>query len=137
MGQHTTFIETVHQHLNDYDFEALRPLFAADVETRTPGGTLTGFEEWRAMGEAFKLAAPDGHHQALRQWEDGDSVIVEGVFAGTHTGPLTTEAGQLPASGNAFALPYVDIFQLSGGVCVSHRVYWDNAGFMMQLGAMG
>lgn len=137
MGQHTDFIETVHRHLNSYELDALQPLFAADVETRTPGGTLKSFDEWRAMGEVFQVAAPDAAHQALHVFEDGDSVIVEGIYAGTHTGPLVTEAGEVPASGNSFALPYVDIFELRDGLCVSHRVYWDNVGFMMQLGAMG
>ncbi|HWJ82956.1 MAG TPA: ester cyclase [Nocardioides sp.] len=137
MSEHTEFVETVHRHLNDDDFDALRPHFAADVETQTPGGTLKSFDDWRAMGEVFQVAAPDARHQSLRVFEDGDSVIVEGIYAGTHTGPLVTEAGEVPASGNSFALPYVDIFQLRDGVCVSHRVYWDNVGFMMQLGAMG
>jgi hypothetical protein len=54
--------------------------------------------------------------------------------AGTQTGPLVTEGGTLPASGNAFAFPYVDQFQLRDGICVSHRIYWGNLGFMMQLG---
>jgi ketosteroid isomerase-like protein len=42
--------------------------------------------------------------------------------------------GTLPASGNAFAFPYVDLFELRDGICISHRVYWDNVGFLMQLG---
>ena len=49
-----------------------------------------------------------------------------GCNAGTQTGPLVTEGGTIPASGNAFAFPYVDLFQLRDGVCVSHRVFWDN-----------
>lgn len=73
--------------------------------------------------------------QASRSvFEDRDTIIVEGVYAGTRTGPLVTDGGTLPASGNAFAFPYVDIFQLHADICVSHRIYWDNVGFMMQLG---
>lgn len=134
MSQHRTFVDTVYRHLNAFDFDALEPLFAADVETQTPGGTLKTRDEWRAMGDAFQVAAPDAHHELVRCFEDGDTVVVEGVYAGTQTGPLATEGGSLPASGNAFAFPYVDIFQLRDGVCVSHRVFWDNLGFMMQLG---
>lgn len=137
MGTHTDFIHLVHQHLNDWDFGPLRDYFADDVETQTPGGTLKTFDEWQALGEAFKVAAPDARHELLRSWEDGDTVIAEGIFAGTQTGPLAGEGGTVPASGNSFAFPYVDIFQLRDGVCVSHRVYWDNASFLMQIGAMG
>ena len=70
----------------------------------------------------------------VRTFEDGDTVIVEGVFSGTQTGPLVMDNGTLPASGNAFAFPYVDLFELRDGICISHRVYWDNVGFLMQLG---
>ena len=134
MGQHRAFVDTVYGLLNAFDFDAIEPYFAANVETQTPAGTLKTRDEWRAMGEAFHAAAPDAHHQIVRCVEDGDTVVVEGVYAGTQTGPLATESGTLPASGNAFALPYADFFRINDGVCVSHHVYWDNVGFLMQLG---
>ena len=134
MGQHTTWVDTVYQHLNSHDLDALEAYVADDVETHTPGGVLKTRDEWRAFGEAFYTAVPDAKHEQIRTFEDGETVIVEGVFSGTQTGPLVMDNGTLPASGNAFAFPYVDIFELSDGICVSHRVYWDNAGFLMQLG---
>jgi len=137
MSEHRTFVETVYRHLNAADFDSVEPHFAADVETQTPGGTLKTRDEWRAMGDAFHTAVPAARHEILRCFEDGDTVIVEGVYSGTQTGPLVTEGGTIPASGNAFAFPYVDLFQLRDGVCVSHRIYWDNMGFMMQLGVTG
>jgi steroid delta-isomerase-like uncharacterized protein len=134
MGQHRAFIDTVYRHLNAADFDAAAPYFAPDVETQTPNGTLKTTEEWLAFGHAFHAAVPDAKHEIVRCFEDGDTVIVEGVYSGTQTGPLVSDAGTIPASGNSFAFPYVDFFQLRNGVCVSHRVYWDNVGFMMQLG---
>jgi steroid delta-isomerase-like uncharacterized protein len=137
MSQPSTFIDTVYAHLNGGDFEAIEPLFAPDVETRTPGGTLKTRDEWRAMGEAFRDAVPDMKHEIVHCHEDGDTILVEGIYSGTQTGPLVMESGALPASGNAFAFPYVDVFELRHGICVSHRVYWDNLGFLAQLGAAG
>jgi ketosteroid isomerase-like protein len=137
MSANTEFIKTVHKHLNAWDMEGLRPYFADDVETQTPGGTFHSFDGWKAMSEVFQTASPDSHHELARLFEDGDTVMVEGIYAGTHTGPLASEAGTLAASGNAFALPYVDLFQLRDGVCVSHRVYWDNVTLMGQIGALG
>jgi ketosteroid isomerase-like protein len=134
MSQHRTFIDTVYRHLNSADFDAVEPNFAPDVETQTPGGTLKTLDEWRAMGKAFHTAVPDATHEIVRYFEAGDTVIVEGIYSGTQTGPLVTEGGSLPASGNAFAFPYADLFQLQDGICTSHRIYWDNVGFMMQLG---
>ena len=48
-------------------------------------------------------------------------MIVEGVYTGTHTGPLAGPAGVIPATGRSFSLPYVDIFQARDGKFVSHR----------------
>jgi predicted ester cyclase len=121
---------------NSGDLEAARPYFAEDVETVTPQGVLSGFEAWKEMGGAFLTAVPDMHHDIVRTFEDGDTIVVEGIYSGTHTGPLATPDGTLPPSGNRFALPYVDLFEVHDGVCTSHRVYWDNVTLMSQLGAM-
>jgi steroid delta-isomerase-like uncharacterized protein len=137
MNQHRTFIDTVYEHFNTGDFDAVEPYFAPDVETQAPGGTLKTRDEWRAMGEAFRTAVPDMHHEIVSYYEDGDTLLVEGVYSGTQTGPLVTDSGTLPASGNAFAFPYVDIFELRDGICLNHRIYWDNLGFLTQLGAAG
>jgi predicted ester cyclase len=137
MNKHRSFIDTVYGHFNNRDYDAVEPYFAPDVETLTPGGTLKTRDEWRAMGEAFFSAVPDMHHEVVSYHEDGDTILVEGVYSGTQTGPLVTENGTLPASGTAFAFPYVDIFELRAGICVSHRIYWDNLGFMAQLGVAG
>ena len=137
MSTHRAFIDTVYGHFNNGNYDAVEPYFAPDVETRSPGGTLKTRDEWRAMGEAFLSAVPDMHHEVVGYFEDGDTILVEGVYSGTQTGPLVTENGTLPASGNAFAFPYIDVFELRDGVCVSHRIYWDNLGFLTQLGAMG
>lgn len=134
MGQHRSFVDTVYPLLNAFDLDAIEQHFAEDVETQSPGGTLKSRDEWRAMAEVFHTCAPDARHEVVRCFEDGDTVVVEGVYSGTQTGPLVTEGGTLPPSGNAFAFPYADFFQLRDGICVSHRIYWDNVGFMMQLG---
>jgi hypothetical protein len=63
-------------------------------------------------------------------------VIVEGVYTGTQTGPLAGPGGMIPASGRSFSLPYVDIFQAQDGKFVPHRIYWDNATLLLQLGVL-
>ena len=91
---------------------------------------------FRALGEAFLAAVPDMRHEIVRTFEDGDTIVVEGVYAGTQTGPLETPQGTIPPSGKAFAFRYVDVLQARDGKCVSHRVYWDNVTFLAQIGAV-
>ena len=136
MSDLLSLVHATYDALNAGDLDACRPYFAEDVETITPGGTLHSLDEWRAMGEAFLAAVPDMHHETVRTFESEDTIVVEGIYSGTQTGPLVGPTGTLPPSGNAFAFPYVDIFRTVDGKVVSHRIYWDNLGFMSQLGAL-
>ena len=135
----STLADLVHQHYTNIergDMGASVPLFAPDVETVTPQGTLKGVEEFRAMGEAFATAFTDMRHEIVRSFEDGDTIVVEAVFTGRHTGPMATPDGSIPATGNTVSFPFADFLQLQGGVCTSHRIYWDNVGLMAQIGAL-
>jgi steroid delta-isomerase-like uncharacterized protein len=136
MSDLLSLVHSFYDAMNHGDLDGVDPLFAEDVETITPGGTLRTRAEWRAMGAAFLAAVPDMHHDIVRTFEDGDTIVVEGVYSGTQTGPLQSPQGTIPASGKAFAFPYVDILQVRDGTCVAHRVYWDNVTFMAQIGAM-
>ena len=111
-------------------------MFDPDCEGVTPMGPMRGSAAQKALGETFRAAVPDNRMEILRSFEAGDTLIIEGVYSGTQTGDLVGPGGTIPASGRAFSLPYVDFFQQHNGKIVSHRIYWDNATFMAQLGAM-
>lgn len=121
---------------NSGDFDAALSVFDPECETVTPNGPMKGLQAFRELGEAFRTAAPDHHLEALHTFEAGDTIIVEGVYSGTHTGPLAGPGGTIPATGRSFAFPYVDIMQARDGKFVSHRIYWDNVTFLTQLGLM-
>ena len=72
----------------------------------------------------------------LRTFEVGDTIIVEGTYSGTQTGPLVGPGSTIPATGKAFSFPYVDILQARDGKVISHRIYWDNVTFLSQLGVL-
>jgi steroid delta-isomerase-like uncharacterized protein len=128
-------LRTHYEGVNSGDLDKALSVFDPDCEIVTPQGPMRGAAAQRALGEAFRAAAPDNRLEALRTFEDGDTIIVEGVYSGTHTGDLAGPGGTIPASGRTFSLPYVDLFQARAGKIVAHRIYWDNATFMAQLGA--
>ena len=70
-------------------------------------------------------------------YEAGDTVIVEGDYAGTQTGPLVAPSGTIPATDRFFSFPFADVFTISDGKIVRHAVYWDNMAFLAQLGVAG
>ncbi len=133
----STLLELVQQHyvhIADGDMDAASELFDPNVETVTPGGTLKGIDEFRALGEAFNTAMEGMRHDIVRSFEVGDTIVVEAIFSGRHTGPMVTPEGTIPPSGNQVSFAYADFLQARDGKFVSHRIYWDNLALMVQLG---
>jgi steroid delta-isomerase-like uncharacterized protein len=134
-----TLLDQVNDHYDDIakgDMQSAAQSFAEDVETVTPGGTFYDLAGFRALGETFATAMTDMHHEVVRAWEIGDdTVIVEAVFSGRHTGPMITPEATLPATGNEVTFPYADFFEARDGKIAKHRIYWDNAALMAQLTA--
>jgi ketosteroid isomerase-like protein len=125
-----------YEGINSGDLDLAVTVFAPDVESVTPNGPMSGIEAFRALGEAFLAAAPDQKIEALRTWEQGDTIVVEGVYSGTQTGDLIGPGGAIPASGRPFTLPFADILTARDGKFVSHHIYWDNVALLAQLGAL-
>jgi steroid delta-isomerase-like uncharacterized protein len=136
MGQARQAAERYYGLFAAGDWSAATELFAPDCATVTPAGAMDPAQH-EAFGRAFKAALPDAHMELVRAVEAGDEVFIEGRFAGTHTGDLVTPQGTLPASGNRLDMPYADYFRVEGGKVVEHRVFWDQATMMAQLGAGG
>ena len=116
------------------DLAGVTACFAEECETVTPAGAMTPVEHERFLA-AFKAALPGAHMHVVNAVEAGDEVFVEGRFRGTHRGNLVTPQGTLPASGGALDLPYADYFRVESGKIAEHRVFWDQAAMMGQLGA--
>jgi ketosteroid isomerase-like protein len=132
MSQLQQMLETHYAGVNAGDLDLALSVFDPKCETMTPHGAM----ELRAMGEAFRTAAPDNRLKAIRTIEAGDTIIVEGEYSGTHTGPLAGPNGTIPATGRAFSFPYCDVLQARDGKFVSHHIYWDNVTFLAQLGLL-
>ena len=84
------------------------------------------------MARAF----PDGAYEVLRNEPAGDAVFVEGVRSGTHTGPLATPEGELPATGRRVASRFVVVAAVRDGRIAASRNYHDRLDFLAQLGLL-
>lgn len=73
--------------------------------------------------------------------EEGDSVIVDYHFEGTHTGDLDLSAmglGVIPASGKKIVWPdATNVFKIAGGKIASIEPYGDSGGFEDFLAPLG
>jgi len=135
-----TIQQLVQRHyaeVNANDYSDAEEIFSPDVLTQPPGSApLRGIEPFVAYGQGFSRAFPDGRIHGDRYVESGDVVVVEGRFTGTNTGPLESPAGTLPPTGRPMVLPFADVFRVADGRITEHRIYYDTASMLGQLGLL-
>jgi hypothetical protein len=87
----------------------------------------------RQYGTAFS----DMHRELYDVWTVGDdTVIVRLALQGTHTGPLVTPFGTIPATGQKMDAPCADIFELSDGKIRRFDCYPEGSVILTQLGVI-
>ena len=92
--------------------------------------------EWAAGHQAFAAAVPDTRNTITRCVQDGDDAAVEGYFRGTHTGPLPSPQGPIPATGRQFELSFCGLGRVRGERISEVHVYFDSMSIMAQLGLL-
>ncbi len=97
---------------------------------RTARGASDVVTMWKGWGEAM----PDSNGTIESALVSGNTVILELTWRGTHTGPLRTPGGDLPATGNTFAVRACMIVDVSDGQVRVMRHYFDMATMLAQLG---
>lgn len=137
MGEARAVVDRFYAAYNSYDMNATLPQFDRDVVTVEPaGGEIRGIDAFAGYLGVFGRAVPDAKLNVVRAVESGDMVAIEGTFTGTHTGPLASPQGEIPPTGRAFVLPYMELFEVRGGRIVSHHIYYDQMSFLGQLGLL-
>ena len=122
--------------INAHDEEAIAALYEDGATFSEPGGEFTDREAiagyWRAFFDAF----PDFQGRDDFKAEAGDTAINEWSVEGTHSGPLETPEGTIPATGRRVVVRGCDALTVRGGLIQSHRAYYDQLGLMAQLGVV-
>jgi steroid delta-isomerase-like uncharacterized protein len=127
-------VDRVWEAMESNDFDAFEQLADPDVVMRYGGMTLNGPAELRAFVEQYKAAFPDLHHELVDYVEAGDTVALELLVRGTHTGPLQTPQGEIPATGRPVVFESCDYVKVLDGKVASWHVYNDQLAFLVQLG---
>ncbi len=120
--------------INAHDAEAIGALYADDGVLSDPAGEFRGPEAIVQYWESFFTAFPDLSGRDEFKAESGDTAINEWSASGTHSGPLETPEGTIPATGKQATLRGCDAITVRDGRITSHRVYYDQLAFMTQLG---
>lgn len=103
----------------------------------TPTAGIKGREELRPFFASFTEGFPDSVFDVKRVITSGSTVIAEGNYVGTHTGAFRNPAGEIPPTRRRVVIPFASIAEVEGDQITALRVYWDEMGFMDQLGMRG
>jgi len=130
-------VRRFYEAFGEGDLDAAIGVFADDMRMTDPDlGTVDGLGAFRDYLEGLKRPLPDAGAIIERIYEAGDTVIVEGRFTGTNTGPLEGPEGETPPLGRKVDLPFADFSRLSDGRIVEYRTYYDQVALLTQLGLM-
>jgi steroid delta-isomerase-like uncharacterized protein len=134
MGEPADVVTQYFESLSSGDVDAAVALVADDSDFRTPMGSLVGRDAIRGYLGSFDVAFPEASYRIDTMVESTATVAAEGIYVATHSGPLPLPDGsRLEPTGRTVTTPFVTMFRVVDGEIVSHRPYWDVAGFLAQL----
>jgi len=132
-------LEQAIEYWNAGDRDAWSTLYADDVVYEAPGGQrISGLADLEAKYfDALLTAAPDRLSRDVDLFADGEYVVEQARYVGTHTGPLRNPDGvEVPPTGQQFDFPFVGVFHVRDGKIRSIRIYYDQLELFTQLGLM-
>ncbi len=121
---------------NEGDWEILRGILDSDPRYEEFGTDrkVDGPEKIIELFKGWKQAFPDAAGTVTSACASGDNAAIEVTWKGTHTGPLTTAEGTIPASGKAMETPGAVFYTFEGSKIKSMRQYFDSLTLMKQIG---
>ena len=121
---------------NERAWNRAAEIYAPDLITVEPAGTIHGIDAFVGHGQGFAAAFPDSRMEVTTIIESGNHAVVEGLYIGIHTGPLATPQGEVPPTDRTLRLPICLIFEVAAGRITSNHVYYDQMTFAAQLGLL-
>ena len=133
MPTNTELAQQVLDAINAHDLDALRGIWADDVEERFPDKTCRGKEELAGyFGDLF-AALPDFHMERVSAVEEGDTVFIRWRMTATHTG---AQFSGIDATGKAVTLDGMDEMTIRDGKMAANFVIFDQMEVGRQLGLL-
>ena len=122
---------------NNGDWERLQAGLAADARYHEFASQrkVEGPEKIVELFKGWKTAFPDAAGTVTSAVGSGDTAALEVTWKGTHTGPLETAEGTIPASGKRQETPAAIVFTFEGGKIKESRQYFDLMTLLKQIGA--
>jgi len=120
---------------NAHDEHALLALHADDIKFNAPGGfKATNAKDATAFAMTWLNAFPNGKMTVRTEITSGPWVVQEVAMEGTHTAPLQSPTGPIPATHKKVTGYGVQLLRVENGKIAEARIYFDQLDQMSQLG---
>ena len=139
MGRAKELLEEAIDRWNAGDRDGWASLYTDTVLYEGPGGArISGLANLKEQYfDALLTAAPDRSSRDVVLIAEGDHVVEQARYTGTHTGTWRNPDGaEIPATGKKLDFPFVGVFRVDGGKISSIRIYYDQVDVFTQLGLM-
>jgi steroid delta-isomerase-like uncharacterized protein len=122
---------------NNGDWERLHAVLSADARYHelATQRKVEGPEKIVELFKGWKTAFPDAAGTVTSAVGSGNTAVLEVTWTGTHSGPLETAEGTIPASGKRQETPAANVFTFEGGKIKESRQYFDLMTLLKQIGA--
>jgi steroid delta-isomerase-like uncharacterized protein len=136
--ENTTLGRMFYDSYNNRDFDQAVALCDENLEwiNFTFGETFRGPEGCRRFLEGWADGFPDSSVEIQNLHAGDDVVVCEGVFRGTHAGPLEGPGGEIQPTDRSVELRFCQVHEIRDAKFVSCRLYFDAVTLMSQLGLM-
>jgi len=122
------------QTFNDHDIDGFAEVLADDVVFTAPGARGEGKRPCVEFYGGWLNAFPDGQVEVREVHILDDVAVEEGTFSGTHDGVLQTPTGDIPPTGRAVSLDYIQVLRFRDGEHISFNLMFDRLLMLEQLG---
>lgn len=121
---------------NNSDWELMRGNLTSDSRYEELGTErkVEGPEKIVELFKGWKTAFPDVVGTVTSSVASGNRAALEVIWKGTHTGPLTTAEGTIPASGKMQETPAALFYTFEGSKIKASRQYFDSLTLLKQIG---
>ncbi|MBC62548.1 MAG: hypothetical protein CMP11_08830 [Zetaproteobacteria bacterium] len=135
-----THLEALDQSIkafNEGNWDEYKSSFTEDCHYTeyATGRSLNSSDELLSNSKSWKNAFPDAHGEVINRIDNGDYVVEEVVWSGTHTGELHTPDGQtIPPTSKNMKVNAVMINKFKDDKICETNHYFDMLTMLKQLG---
>jgi steroid delta-isomerase-like uncharacterized protein len=125
------------EDFNNGDWERMRARLGSEAHYDELGTQrkIDGADKIIELFKGWKQAFPDAVGTVTSAVAGGDKAALEVTWKGTHTGPLATAEGTIPASGKSQETPAAFFFTFAGDKIKESRHYFYSLTLLKQIGA--